>query len=1003
MRLFLLYSFSAFMLLEAYGFSDETDRRALLDFKSQVSEDTQVVLSSWNNSSPLCNWKGVTCGVKHKRVIRLDLGGSQLGGVISPSIGNLSFLKSLDLINNSFTGAIPHEVGNLFRLHFLDLSSNALEGMIPISIFNCSRLSRLYLDTNHLRGGISSELGSLTKLVRLDLSQNNLTGKLPSSLGNLTSLTEFQLHDNSLEGEIPGDIARLNQMVEFSVAANNFSGGFPHAIYNFSSLEYLHIRNNLFSGFLRTDFGKLLPNLVRLNMRYNYFKGAIPATLANISNLQHFSINDNRMTGSIPSSIGKLRDLQYVFFSNNFWVGDLQFLDALTNCTQLVALSSSGSMLGGHLPSSLANLSTNLRFLDLANNLISGNIPHQIGNLVSLQELTLEGNLLTGLLTTSIGKLLRLQGLDLRFNSISGEIPPSIGNLTRLERLYLANNRFEGTITPSLSNCTSLLHLLIGSNKLFGTIPQDIMQIQSLVSLVVSGNSLTGSLPEDVGRLENLVDLWAANNKLSGQLPQTLGNCLSLETLLLEGNHFDGAFPNIQRLKGLKIIDFSNNSLFGSIPAYLANFSALEYLNLSFNNFEGSLPTEGKFQNASIVSVFGNKNLCGGIKEWKLKPCSRGSKHSSGSKHVKIGVSIGISFLLLLLFVASVYQCLFRKRKKNQQTNNPATSTLEVFHERMSYGEIRNATNGFSSGNMIGSGSFGTVFKASFPAENKVVAVKVLNMQRRGAMRSFIAECESLKGIRHRNLVKLLTACSSIDFQGNEFKALVYEFMPNGNLDMWLHPEEVEETTHRPSRALTLLERLNIAVDVASVLEYLHVHCFEAIAHCDIKPSNVLLDDDMTAHVSDFGLARLLNFDQESFFNQLSSAGVRGTIGYAAPEYGVGGQPSIHGDVYSFGILLLEMITGKRPTSDFLEGNFSLHSYIKSVLPEGVLGITDESILDNGLRVSFPIAECLTLVLDVGLRCSEESPTKRLTVSEARKELISMRERFFKTRRTARH
>ncbi|KAL0740925.1 hypothetical protein Bca4012_082438 [Brassica carinata] len=935
MRLFLLYSFCAIMLLEAYRFTDETDRRALLGFKSQVSKDKQVLFSSWNSSFPLCSWKGVTCGLKHKRVTRLDLAGLQLGGVIPPSIGNLSFLISLDLFNNSFGGTIPNEVGYLFRLHYLDMSFNDLEG------------------------GVHSEIGSLKKLVMLNLGENNLTGKLPASIGNLTSLKEVTFNLNSLEGEIPGDIARLNQMVYLSLSVNKFSGGFPHAIYNFSSLEYLHIRNNHFSGFLRTDFGKLLPNLVELVMGYNYFKGAIPATLANISNLQRLLINDNSMTGSIPSSIGKLRHLQYVFLSSNFWVGDLQFLDALTNCTQLETLSASISRLGGNLPSSLANLSTNLRFLDLQDNAISGSIPQGIGNLISLQVLTLGGNMLTGSLTASIGKLLLLQVLNLSSNSISGELPSSIGNLTRLDQLYLANNSFEGTITRSLGNCTSLLHLVIGSNKLCGTIPQDIMRIQSLLTLDVSGNSLTGSLPEDVGRLENLVDLWAANNKLSRQLPQTLGNCLSLETLFLQGNYLDGVIPDIRGLIGLKEVDFSSNSLFGSIPAYLANFSALEYLNLSFNNFEGSVPTEGKFQNVSIVSVFGNKNLCGGIKELKLMPCSRrsnyssGSKHSSRSKHVKIGVSIGVSFFLLLLFVASVYLCLFRKRKKNPQT----TSTLEVFHERMSYGEIRNATDGFSSGNMIGSGSFGTVFKAVFPADNKVVAVKVLNMQRRGAMRSFIAECESLKGIRHRNLVKLLTACSSTDFQGNEFKALVYEFMPNGSLDMWLHPEE---------------------------------------------PSNVLLDDDMTAHVSDFGLARLLNLDQESFFNQLSSAGVRGTIGYAAPEYGVGGQPSIQGDVYSFGILLLEMITRKRPTSDFVEGNFSLHSYIKSALPEGVLDITDESIFHNGLRVGFPIAECLTLVLEVGLRCSEESPTNRLAVSEAKKELISMRERFFKTTRRGR-
>ncbi|KAL0713942.1 hypothetical protein Bca4012_020920 [Brassica carinata] len=522
----------------------------------------------------------------------------------------------------------------------------------------------------------------------------------------------------------------------------------------------------------------------------------------------------------------------------------------------------------------------------------------------------------------------------------------------------------------------------------------------------MSGNSLTGSLPKDVGGLGNLVRLGAADNKLSGQIPPSLGSCLSLVLLFLQGNSFYGAIPDIRGLKGLKRVDFSRNSLSGSIPGYLSDLSSLEYLNLSVNNFEGSVPTEGTFRNATIVSVFGNKKLCGGIKEFKLKPCFTGtlhtrSKHPSLLKKIVIGVSGSIA-LLLLLFVVSVWLCWFRKTKKNQLTNNPTTSILEVFHEKMSYGEIRNATAGFSSSNMIGSGSFGTVFRALFPAENKVVAVKVLNMQRHGAMKSFMAECESLKDIRHRNLVKLLTACSSIDFQGNEFRALVYEFMSNGSLDMWLHPEEVEENL-RPSRTLTLLERLNIAIDVASVLDYLHVHCHEPIAHCDIKPSNVLLDNDFTAHVSDFGLARLLlKFDQESFFNQLSSASVRGTIGYAAPEYGMGGQPTVHGDVYSFGVLLLEMFTGKRPTNYLFGGNFTLNSFTKSALKEQVLDVVEESILQNGLRVGFPVVECLTLVLEVGLKCSEESPANRLAASEATKELISIRERFFKAGRTAR-
>ncbi|VVB04752.1 unnamed protein product [Arabis nemorensis] len=1001
MRLILLLALNALMLLETHGFTDETERQALLEFKSQVSQGKRSVLSSWNHSFPLCNWEGVTCGRKDKRVTHLELGRLQLGGVISPSIGNLSFLVTLDLYENFFEGTIPQEVGNLFRLEYLDLGVNSLEGPIPTGLYNCSRLLNLRLDSNHFGGSVPSELGSLTNLVQLNLYGNNLKGKLPASLGNLTSLQQLAFSHNNLQGQIPSDLAKLTQIWSLQLVANNFSGVFPPAIYNMSSLKLLGVAYNHFSGLLRPDFGILLPNLLSFNMGGNDLTGSIPTTLSNISTLERLGMNENHLTGSIPT-FGKLPNLQMLFLHTNSLgsgsSGDLEFLTSLTNCTKLETLGIGRNRLGGDLPISITNLSAKITTLDLGGALISGSIPHDIGNLINLQKLILDQNILTGPLPTSLGKLINLRYLSLFSNRLSGEIPAFIGDLTMLETLDLSNNGFEGIVPPSLGKCSHLLELWIGDNKLNGTIPLEILKIQQLLRLDMSGNSLTGSLPEDIGQLQNLGTLSLENNKLSGKLPQALGKCLTMENLYLQGNSFDGDIPDIKRLVGVKEVDFSNNNLSGSIPGYFANFSKLEYLNLSLNNFEGKVPMKGIFQNTTTVSIFGNNGLCGGIRGFQLKPChpQMEKKHSSLLKKVVIGVSVGITLLLLLVLFIVYLRCL-RKRKKNQETNNPTPSTLEVLHEKISYGDLRNATNGFSSSNMIGSGSFGIVFKAFIPTEKKVVAVKVLNLQRRGAMKSFMAECESLKDIRHRNLVKLLTACSSIDFQENEFRALIYEFMPNGSLDKWLHQEEVEEI-HRPSRTLTFLERLKIAVDVASALDYLHVHCHEPIAHCDLKPSNVLLDDDLTAHVSDFGLARLLlKFDEESFFNQLSSAGVRGTIGYAAPEYGMGGQPSIYGDVYSFGVLILEMFTGKRPTNELFGGNFTLISYTKSALPERVLDIVDKSILHSGLRVGFPVVECLTLVYEVGLRCCEESPTNRLATSEVVKELILIRERFFKS------
>ncbi|XVE79444.1 hypothetical protein DITRI_Ditri14bG0059300 [Diplodiscus trichospermus] len=344
----------------------------------------------------------------------------------------------------------------------------------------------------------------------------------------------------------------------------------------------------------------------------------------------------------------------------------------------------------------------------------------------------------------------------------------------------------------------------------------------------------------------------------------------------------------------------------------------------------------------------------------------------------------------------------------------------------VSFQQLLKATNGFALINLIGEGSFGWVYKGILDQnqEQNVIAAKVMDLQEQGASKSFLIECKTLGNVRHQNLVKIISACSSIDFQGNPFKALIYEFMPNGSLERWLHEatEAIGIANEEPKR-LNFRQRLNVAFYVASAVDYLHHHSEVSIIHFDLKPSNILLDHDMIAHIGDFGLSKCFPKSMNNFFeNSTSTLELKGTIGYAAPEYGIGIEATTSGDMYSFGILLLEMFTGKRPTNDMFKDGLTLHHFAKMALPDQVLEVVNPLLLagdnqdETGSSSRNPrrahmketkMKECLIFILRAGMACSIESPKDRVDIVDVVKELHFRRDKYVEaktwTQRSERH
>ncbi|XVF83941.1 hypothetical protein PTKIN_Ptkin16aG0534900 [Pterospermum kingtungense] len=366
---------------------NETDRLALLALKDELVGGSPRAgpLNSWNDSLRFCDWEGVRCGYRHQRVRALNLVGLKLAGLISPLIANLTFLREVDFSDNILKGNIPMEFGHLRRLRYLNLSHNNLQGQLPVVLTNCSSIQVLYLSYNNLTGKIPFNIGVMKNLIQFSVGFNSLSGTIPSSIGNLSSLNRLVLEQNHFQGYIPRTLGRLSKLDYLALFVNKLSGTLPLAVYNLSSMVMLGFAGNRLYGGLEPELGFAFPKLEEFYIGLNQFSGTIPRSVSNMSRLQIFDIGANNFVGSVPNDLGNLKNLQALLIDYNYLgsgkAGDLDFISSLTNCTQLQMLCLQLNRFGGALPSSVANLSTQLQILYMAENQIyAGNISSDQSN-----------------------------------------------------------------------------------------------------------------------------------------------------------------------------------------------------------------------------------------------------------------------------------------------------------------------------------------------------------------------------------------------------------------------------------------------------------------------------------------------------------------------------------------------------------------------------------------------------------------------------------------------
>ncbi|XAR59187.1 Non-specific serine/threonine protein kinase [Bertholletia excelsa] len=921
-------------------------------------DDPDGVFSNWNDGDDdPCHWYGVACNSETRSVVSVDLSSSNIFGPFPTVLCRLRTLSFVSLYNNSINSTLPVGVSECRRLEHLDLSQNLLTGEIPATLADIPNLRYLDLSGNNFSGDIPASFGSFPRLEALSLVMNLLDGTIPAILGNVSTLKQLNLSYNPFSaGRIPPEIGNLTNLEILWLTSCNLVGPIPESLGQLKRLTDLDLAINYLTGPIPSSLTEL-SSVVQIELYNNSLSGKLPATgWSNMTALRLFDASMNQLNGSIPVELCSL-PLESLHLYENQLEGKVP--ESLANSPNLYELRLFENGLTGELPRDLGKNSP-LSLIDVSNNLFSGEIPAGLCEKGFLEELLMIYNSFSGEIPASLGECRSLTRVRLRNNNFSGEVPAGFWGLPHVNLLELTNNGFSGGISKTIAGASNLSALIISRNKFSGELPEEIGWLGNLVDLSGSDNQFTGSLPASMVNLAQLGRLDLHNNGFSGELPSGIHSWKKLNELNLADNDFSGHIPEeIGSLSGLNYLDLSGNRFSGRIPIGLQNLK-LNQLNFSNNRLSGEVPplyAKGIY----LDSFLGNPGLCGDI----AGLCEK--RHDA--KNLGYAWLLRSIFILAgLVFIVGVIWFYFKYRdfKKSNKSMDKSKWTLMSFH-KLGFSEYE-ILDCLDEDNVIGSGSSGKVYKAIL-SNGEAVAVKKLwgasktvddesgdleMGQIQNQDHGFKAEVETLGKIRHKNIVKLWCCCTTRDC-----KLLVYEYMPNGSLGDLLHSNK--------SGLLDWPTRHKIAMDAAEGLSYLHHDCIPPIVHRDVKSNNILLDGDFGARVADFGVAKAVDAIGKG---AKSMSVIAGSCGYIAPEYAYTLRVNEKSDIYSFGVVILELVTGRLPVDPEF-GEKDLVKWVCTTLDQKGL----DHVLDPKLDLCFK--EDICKVLNIGLLCTSPLPINR--------------------------